>query len=308
MIFLHGFPCISLVWRAQMEAFASEGWHCVAPDMRGYGESSAPAAQNAYTMREIAADMMDLHDHLGGLPAVWVGHDWGSIVTGALVAHEPERFRGIVFASWAYFPQANSLDTLVSLVDRTIYPADKYPDGQWDYARYYNTHFEDAVSDLDADREAYLASAYRPGDPTSMQKVSPMATVTRNGGRFGSAHRAPPSKPDPNLWPTADFATLVQAFDASGFRGPCAWYTNDSENVAYAKEAVNGGRISLPVLFINGDFDQICTISGNRQGDPMGAACNDLSMVNMPAGHWLPLEKKAELSQVIRDWLRQKGL
>lgn len=35
MIFLHGWPEIGLVWRAQVEAFAAEGWHCIAPDMRG---------------------------------------------------------------------------------------------------------------------------------------------------------------------------------------------------------------------------------------------------------------------------------
>ncbi len=308
MLFLHGFPCINLVWRAQMEAFADKGWHCVAPDMRGYGGSSAPVEKSAYTMKEIVADMAELHDHFGGQPAVWVGHDWGSIVTGALVAHEPQRCRGIVLASWAYFPNANSLDTLVSLVDRTIYPADEYADGQWDYARYYNTHFEQAVADLDADHKAYLASAFRPGDPSGVGKVSPMAKVTRNGGRFGSAHRAPPSEPDPNLWPTDDFHTLVQAFDRNGFRGPCAWYTNDSSNIAYAKEAKNGGRISVPVLFINGDYDQICNISGNHQGDPMRAACGDLTVAAMSAGHWLPLEKKDELSTRIHQWILVKGL
>src|SRR5271163_4740627 len=42
MIFLHGWPGIGLMWRAQVEAFAAEGWHCIAPDMRGYGGSSAP--------------------------------------------------------------------------------------------------------------------------------------------------------------------------------------------------------------------------------------------------------------------------
>ena len=46
MIFLHGWPEIGLVWRAQIEAFATEGWHCIAPDMRGYGGSSAPSASN----------------------------------------------------------------------------------------------------------------------------------------------------------------------------------------------------------------------------------------------------------------------
>ncbi len=48
----------------------------------------------------------------------------------------------LLLTSWAYFPKANSLETLVSLVDRKIYPADQYPDGQWDYFRYYNTHSE----------------------------------------------------------------------------------------------------------------------------------------------------------------------
>ena len=52
MIFLHGWPSISLMWRAQMDAFAADGWHCVAPDLRGYGGSSAPAANGAYTIEK----------------------------------------------------------------------------------------------------------------------------------------------------------------------------------------------------------------------------------------------------------------
>ncbi|MBY5891664.1 alpha/beta hydrolase [Rhizobium leguminosarum] len=308
IIFLHGFPSLSLIWRTQMDAFAADGWHCIAPDLRGYGGSSAPSDKDAYAMKEIVADMVELHDHLGGKPAIWVGHDWGSIVTGAVAAHEPGRTRGVVLASWAYFPDGNALNVLVPLVDRTIYPAEQFPDGQWGYARYYNTNFDGAVADLDTDREAYLASAYQPGNPTLVGKVSPMAMVTRNGGRFGAAHRAPPTQPNPDLWPLADFTTLVQAFKPHGFRGPCAWYTNDDADVAYAHESANGGRLSQPVLFINGDFDQICSITGNRQGDPMRAACADLTIASLQGGHWLPLERKAELSQTISTWLKTKNL
>ena len=65
MIFLHGWPEIGLMWRAQIEAFASEGWRCIAPDMRGYGGSSAPAAPEAYRLNEIVDDLVELHDHLG---------------------------------------------------------------------------------------------------------------------------------------------------------------------------------------------------------------------------------------------------
>ena len=306
MIFLHGWPSIGLMWRSQMDAFAADGWRCVAPDLRGFGGSSAPAANDAYTIEDIVADMAELHDRLGGLPAIWVGHDWGCVVAGALVAHEPKRSRGVVLTSLAYQPDGHALHTIVPLVDRTIYPADQYPDGQWDYYRYYTRHFEAAVADLDADQAASLASIFRPGDPAAVGKVAPLAVVTRNGGRFGAAHRAPPTEPDPALWPPADFAVLVQSFKAHGFGPSCAWYLNDDADIAYARTAPHGGRPSQPVLFVNGDFDQVCTIIGNRQGDPMRAACADLTVTSLPAGHWLPLERKAELTQVIRTWLQTK--
>ena len=40
----------------------------------------------------------------------------------------------------------------------------------------------------------------------------------------------------------------------------------------------------------------------------MRAACTDLTVTSLPAGHWLPLECKAELIQVIRSWLQSKKL
>jgi pimeloyl-ACP methyl ester carboxylesterase len=306
MIFLHGWPCISLMWRAQMEGFAADGWHCVAPDLRGFGNSSAPAGNDAYAIKEVVSDMGEFHDHLCGNPAIWVGHDWGCVVVGELVAHEPKRSRGVVLVSLAYQPDGHALRTLVPLVDRTIYPADQYPDGQWDYYRYYTKQFETAVADLNADKAASLASIFRPGSPAAVGKIAPLAVVTRNGGRFGVDHRAAPTQPDPALWPPADFDVLVQSFEVHGFGPSCAWYLNDDADTAYARMAPHDGRLSLPVLFVNGEFDQVCTIIGNRQGDPMRAACADITVTNLPAGHWLPLECKAELIQAIRTWLQIK--
>ena len=165
MMFLHGWPEIGLAWRAQMESFAAEGWHCVAPDLRGFGGSSKPMEADAYANEQVVADMAELHDHLGGKPAIWVGHDWGSCTVGAFAAHEPKRSRGVVLVSVPYFPDSNALATLVPLVDRTIYPADQYPDGQWDYYRYYTTHFKAAVADLDADIASSLFFLFNRGEP-----------------------------------------------------------------------------------------------------------------------------------------------
>lgn len=40
MIFLHGLPGFSIIWRRQLDELAAAGWRCVAPDMRGYGGSA----------------------------------------------------------------------------------------------------------------------------------------------------------------------------------------------------------------------------------------------------------------------------
>jgi pimeloyl-ACP methyl ester carboxylesterase len=308
MIFLHGWPGIGLIWRAQIEAFAAEGWRCVAPDMRGYGGSSAPAAAEEYALSEIVDDMVELHDHLGAHPAIWVGHDWGSPVAGALAAHHAALSRGVVLIALPYFPDSFALPNLLPLIDRGLYPADRYPDGQWDYYRFYHTHFAQAAGDMDADIPATLASIYRPGNPASAGKLSPSASLTANGGRYGSAHRAPPTAPDPMLWPPGDFESLVRAFRAHGFRAANAWYLNDAANIAYAQAAPDSGRLRQPVLFINGDWDAICDINRSRLGEPMRRACEDLSVTNLPAGHWLPLERKTEIIEAMRSWLKAKGL
>jgi pimeloyl-ACP methyl ester carboxylesterase len=308
MIFLPGWPGIGLIWRAQIEIFASLGWRCIAPDMRGYGASSAPAVPEAYALQEIVDDMVELHDHLGGSPAVWVGHDLGSPVAGALAAHHPQRCRGLVLISVPYFPNGFALANLLPLVNRERYPADEYPDGQWDYCRFYVTNFEQTVIDFDVDIPATLAAIYRSGEPTSKGQIYRSALVSRRGGWFGSAHRAPTVSPDPTLWPPEDFDALITAFQATGFRPANAWYLNDDANIAYAHTAPNGGVLRQPILFVNGAFDGLCDINQSGIGGPMQRTCADLSVTNLQAGHWLPLEGKVELAENIRSWASAKLL
>jgi pimeloyl-ACP methyl ester carboxylesterase len=236
MIFVHGWPEIGLVWRAQMEAFASQGWRCIAPDLRGFGNSSVFTAKEDYAIEESVKDMVDLNAYLGGKAAIWIGHDWGSVVVASLASHHPNISRGAVLVSVPYIPNGWALPNLIPLIDRKLYPADKYPDGQWDYWRFYLNHFNQAVSDMDADVPATLASIFTKGVPTSVGKFSPSATVTAQGGRYGSAHRAPATTPDYTLWPKADFDALVAAFKKTEFR-PCnSYYLNDEANIAFAKQ------------------------------------------------------------------------
>jgi pimeloyl-ACP methyl ester carboxylesterase len=259
-------------------------------------------------MKEIVDDMVELHDHLGARPAIWVGHDLGSPVASALAAHHAKRCRGLVLVSVPYLPESFALPSLLPLIDRKLYDADQYPDGQFGYYRFYLNHFDRTVADFNADIPATLAVIYRRGDAASVGKVYRSALVALHGGWFGAAHRAPATPPDPTLWPAADFDALVEALRATGFRSANSWYLNDDANIAYAHAAPGGGHLRQPVLFINGEFDGICDINRSRLGEPMSRTCQDLSVTSLPSGHWLPLECKTELIHAMRSWLETKGL
>src|SRR5215475_8003510 len=77
IILCHGFPESWYSWRHQLAALAAAGFHAVAPDMRGYGQTDAPAEIEAYTLLHLVGDMVGLVGALGEKSAVIAGHDWG---------------------------------------------------------------------------------------------------------------------------------------------------------------------------------------------------------------------------------------
>lgn len=82
---------------------------------------------------------------------------------------------------------------------------------------------------------------------------------------------------------------------------------NDAANIAYAAEAPNFGRLTLPVLFLHASWDANCDTAHSRLADPMRADCADLSEVTIEGGHELMLERRAEVNTAIGEWLAAKG-
>ena len=60
IIFVHGWPELSLSWRHQLPCFASLGFRAIAPDMRGYGGSSVYRRHEDYALEHAVADMLEL--------------------------------------------------------------------------------------------------------------------------------------------------------------------------------------------------------------------------------------------------------
>src|SRR5260370_36725377 len=78
VLLLHGFPELWYSWRHQLTALAQAGYHAVAADQRGYGQTDRPAEIDTYTQLHLVGGIIGLLDALPEGQAVGVGHHSGS--------------------------------------------------------------------------------------------------------------------------------------------------------------------------------------------------------------------------------------
>ena len=105
VVLCHGFPESWYSWRHQLVALAEAGYHAVAPDQRGYGQTDRPEAIEAYTLLHLVGDIVGVLDALGAPTAVVVGHDWGAPVAWHAALLRPDRFRAVIGLSVPFIPR-----------------------------------------------------------------------------------------------------------------------------------------------------------------------------------------------------------
>lgn len=92
VVFLHGNPSWSYLWRHQIAAVVTAGYRAVAPDLVGMGLSDKPAESDDYTVeRHVGWMRALLFDALDLTAITFVLHDWGGIIGLRLTAEEPDR-------------------------------------------------------------------------------------------------------------------------------------------------------------------------------------------------------------------------
>lgn len=299
VLLCHGFPESWYSWRHQLHALAEAGFHAVAPDMRGYGQTDCPEQIDQYTLLHLVGDMIGLLDALGVETAVIVGHDWGAPVAWHAALWRPDRFRGVIGLSVPFTPR------------RSVRPTSIMP--QTEDAIFYQLYFQTpGVAETELERDVRLsirsllfsASGDAPRRENRAAAGREVGMVPRRGG-FLSRLVDSPSLP---LWLNeADVDFYVSEFTRTGFRGGLNWYRNIDRNWELLGPFA-GARVTVPALYIAGDRDLVLSFRG------MDQVISNLSkfvpqlrgtLLLPGCGHWTQQEKAHEVNQAVVDFVRQ---
>lgn len=290
VLLCHGWPELWYSWRHQLPALAAAGFRAVAPDMRGYGQTEAPADIGAYSILHLVGDMVGLVAALGARQAMIVGHDWGAPVAWTSALLRPDIFRAVAGMSVPHRLRGPA-PPIRMLQERGL-------------KTFYWIYFQaPGVAEAEFERDA--ASAMRrilyagSGDsPSGFVALQPGGGFLDN---LVNPERLPP-------WLTEqDLAVMVDSYRRHGFRGGLNWYRNLDRNWELTAPWQDA-PIETPALFLAGAKDSVI------QG-PIGAAALEKLPSAVPglkrqkifegAGHWIQQERPAEVNSMLIEFLNE---
>ncbi len=291
VLLVHGFPESWYSWRHQLPALAAAGYHAVAPDVRGYGRTDAPQPIEAYSMKNMTADMAGVVDALGEPTAVVVGHDWGAPIAWHSALLYPDRFRAVAGLSVPYTPRAPMPPTQLF---KQIF-ADRF---------FYILYFQEpgvAEAELQADvrRSMRLFLYMASGDaPPGNFALKPKDSTFLDG--MPEPEKLPPWLTDTDL----DYFTAE--FQRTGFRGGLNRYRNMDRDWDELPQLA-GAHVQQPALFIAGERDGVIAMNPSGIETMKQHVPNLRGVVMLPgAGHWTQQERPAEVNEALIAFL--KGL
>ena len=291
VLLIHGWPESWYSWRHQLSALAAQGYHAVAPDMRGYGDSSAPANSADYRIDTLAADVVGIVDHFSQQKATLVGHDWGSMVVWHAALFHPDRFNGVIGMSVPYGGRAK------------VAPLESFKAAMGDnffYILYHNEPGGVAEAEYDRNPRGILSRLY--ASPDTPRAPAVVTDPKRSAGGWIDRLGEPLERPG---WLTeADLDYYVDEFTRSGFRGGVNYYRNFDTNWEITADL--DPIIQIPSAFISGAADVV--IGGASQEaltTMMTPVMSDFRGVTLipEMGHWVQQEAPAVTNEAITRFL-----
>ena len=294
VVLAHGFPELSYSWRHQVPALAAGGYRVLAPDQRGYGRSTRPDAIEDYDIEHLTNDLLGLLDDIGEERAVFVGHDWGSMVVWQLALLAPERVAGVVGMSVPFLPRSPMAPIQVM---RQVFGD----------AFFYILYFQEpGVADADLGRDpATTMRRMLAGLRLPEEDGFDVGAASASDGR-GFVERLPEADGLPSWLTQAELDHYVAEFTRTGFTGGINWYRNFDRNWALT-ERIDGAKVTVPSLFIGGSADPVLLMSPPAIMDGWVTDHRGNVLVE-GAGHWVQQERPEAVNAALLDFLGQLEL
>jgi pimeloyl-ACP methyl ester carboxylesterase len=294
VLLCHGFPEAAYSWRHQIPVLAEAGYHVVAPDQRGYGQSSLPKDVADYGILDLVGDLTGLLDHYGKDDAIFVGHDWGALIVWEATRLAKERVRAVVGVSVPAVAWPGPPTQLFKMV---------YQDNF-----FYMLYFQPvgpAEAELDADPYESIRKIF--WGASGQGFAMPTGMVPMEGNGFLTHMPEPPPLPwvlDGREWFTqADLDFVAEQYRRSGFFGPVSYYRNLDANYEIVKD-LGLDQVTMPSFFIGGTNDPVLVMddSGLERMKNMLPDYRGAVMLE-GAGHWTQQEKPAEFNDALLGFL-----
>jgi pimeloyl-ACP methyl ester carboxylesterase len=283
VLLCHGWPELSYSWRHQLPALAAAGFHVVAPDMRGFGRTSAPLDINAYSIFDIVGDMVALVAALGQQKAIIIGHDWGAPVAWHAAMFRPDIFKAVGGLSVAppWRGRERPLAALAKSGVTNFYWQYFQAPGVAEAELDRDTDYTLRSISFDSNASLFLQEGFGfLGDPATPRKLAPWSSKI-------------------------DHAHVVENYTRSGFRGGLNWYRNLDRNWDLTAPW-QGAQIHQPSIFIAGAKDAVVTgIIGGKRVTEMDRVLPNLKrkLIIEGAGHWIQQERPDEVNAALIEFL-----
>ncbi len=302
VVLLHGYPFLWYLWRHQIKALAAAGYHVVAPDQRGYGQTDCPPDVDSYDITHLVGDVVGLIKALGSTSAVLVGQDWGSPVVYNTALMRPDLIRGVLMMCSP--PSARG----------PVRPSEamKPLNAKFKDVHFYQSYIvqPEAEAQIMRDLRRFLLGIFYSTSgycPTEKQ----WRWAWKSPETFTDTYTVPATLPPYLSAQALDY--YVSQFTRTGIRPANNWYAaidKGWENTSF----LDGAVVRQPALFVGGERDPSTrpVLGIDRQGPAFKALKTNFpnmrEIITLPGvGHTPPEERPGEINAIVIKFLKDIG-
>ncbi|KAI5122577.1 hypothetical protein M0805_004794 [Coniferiporia weirii] len=293
LLLLHGFPSGSHDWENVVKFFQQQGYGLIVPDLLGYGGTDKPSDPEAYRMKLMVADVIDILDGENASKVISIAHDWGSGLNSRLANYYPERFIAFAFLALGYLPPIPVFD--IDAINAMSLEKNGY--SKFGYWKFFAE--ADAAKILEEHIESFFSLVFGEDEDAGKKYFCPEGALKKWLLEDRTAQSNAP------FFSAEERKRSVETFLKGGFTGPLCWYKafvfkhTAQDDAGIPKEKY---IIAKPVFFGAALKDAACVADENKA--VIEQTCPSSTIVDFDTGHWVLNEAPERLNEELQKWVQ----